>query len=115
MSGNDEGQLKLLRKLTQRKKPIKPKEEPAEEKKTETKKPQGPSWLKKQIAAYTPAFLQQNKAKLAFDTMLFVGSCVIVVQFGKVLSDGLDDACPSEEKIMAEMKAQQEAMLAMQQ
>ena len=59
--------------------------------------------------------MKQSKAKLGFDALMFVGSTVIVLQFGKYLSDTLEDCCPTEEKILAELKAQQDAQMAMQQ
>ena len=65
----------------------------------------------KSIRAYMPAWMRRPKAKLGFDALMFVGSCVVIMQFGKALHDSLDDIVPSEKKIIAEMKAEQEMMM----
>ena len=67
--------------------------------------------LIKSMRSYIPAWMRKPKAKLGFDVLMFVGSCVVIMQFGKVLHDSFDDVVPSETKILAEMKAEQEMMM----
>ena len=94
--------MKLLRQLTQRKRPHKKPVSAAakkEEQKAESVAQENP--LMKQIRAKMPAFMKKPKAKLGFDALMFVGSCVVVVSFGKFLHDSLDSIVPSEKEIVA--------------
>ena len=53
-----------------------------------------------------PAWMGKPKAKLAFDTLMFVGSCVVMVKCGEALHQTLDACVPSEKEILAQMKAE---------
>ena len=107
---------KLLKQLTQhRKKPSKKTQAASaaakerEAKRNTAKVEENP--LLKSMRSYIPAWMKRPTAKLGFDALMFVGSCVVIMQFGKALHDSLDDIVPSEKKILAEMKAEQEMMM----
>ena len=80
-----------------------------EQKKTAAKAEENP--IMKYIKSKMPDALKKPKAKLAFDTLMFVGSVFIVVKGGKMIHDTLDKTIPTEQDIIAQMKAEQEMMM----
>ena len=114
----DGSEVKLLRQLTKRKKTRqrvdKDEVEREEKKKKEKEEKTEENPVIKKIRNNIPAFMKKSKAKLAFDTLMFAGACVVVIGFGKVLNDSLDSCIPSEKEILQQMKMEQEMMMEMQ-
>ena len=100
---DEQSEVKLLRKLTKRERKVKKKDPETGEikvvKKEEPKPEENP--LLKSMRAYIPPWVRTPTAKLGFDTLMFVGSCVVVLKCGKWLHDSLDSMVPSEKEIMA--------------
>ena len=111
---DSQDQVKLLRQLTQRKRPVKKPAAAAEEPKQKAPEPGQENPVIKYIKSKIPAALKKPKTKLAIDTLLFVGSIFVIVKGGKYLSETLEGYMPDEKDIIAQMKAEQEMMAQMQ-